>query len=819
MNAATEYVRVCPVCGAESAPEAAQCAGCGTLLLGVDLTLKQAAPAAPATPEPAPAAAQLRCPHDDCGAMNAPGSERCLYCDRPLTGAVTVPPTPTFADGAPAASLYRLPAALADKFRIVEMLPAGGAEAEIMLLAGITSGVKVIAKLYRPGMLPKSEVLERVSRAAFRHVVRLIAHGVSDGVGYEVMEYCPEGSLRRLMAEGLLPGDRVREIVRELAEALAALHELNVIHRDLKPENVLIRRREPLDLVLTDFGIASVNDATQRFTSLARSVKYGAPETLAGVLDAAADWWSLGMILVELLTGHHPYDGLSDAVITHQLVTGRVDLAAVDDPSWRTLCRGLLLRDPRRRWGAAETRRWLDGDASLAAPVEDAPPAGMHAAQPYRIEDAVCTTAPELALALATHWQAGRKDLMRGQLSAWIGQELRDHNLLRVVQDLLDVRDISDDLRLLRLIRHIAPDLPPVWRGESLALANLLAQAARAEQGSDDGAAADWLVSVFAQRVLRELPAAQCPAEAALAARWEAAHERCAGLWRETETALLAWRKEHSSRDGVADFDALVFGQPASLELPPAQKLQPPLLLALADADYARNLLAQLRAEAAPHLADAPWLDALLRDDARDGPDPAALAVAGFLLPHAESAAADHRQRRARVAQAEAEQAAALLQRANQALALLRGSCELGMFASAFERDAAASAAQALLDLTGEVRALGLPAEMPLLRTLQRAEPVALRIQERLDAWEHAARINALWRNRNLLQGTGGVIFFVFILAAEALPWRHIGWALLAPVLVVAWRLLGLREIRNAVGALAKALPIRVPAGMPPQNP
>lgn len=815
MNAATEYLRICPVCGAESAPDAAQCAGCGTLLLGVDLTLRQAAPAAPATPEPEAAAApQVRCPHEDCGAMNAPGSERCLYCDRPLTNAATVAPEPTFAG---AASLYRLPAALADKFRIVEVLPAGGAEAEIMLLAGLGTGVKVIAKLYRPGMLPKGEVLDRVGRAAFRHVVRLIAHGVSDGVGYEVMEYCPEGSLRGLMSEGPLPGDRVREIVRELAEALAALHELNVIHRDLKPENVLIRRREPLDLVLTDFGIASVNDATQRFTSLARSVKYGAPETLAGVLDAAADWWSLGMILVELLTGHHPYDGLSDAVITHQLVTGRVDLAAVSDPSWRTLCRGLLLRDPKRRWGAAETRRWLDGDASLAAPAEETPPAGAHAVQPYRIEDAVCTTAPELALALATHWQAGRKDLMRGQLSAWIGQELRDHNLLRVVQDLLDARDISDDLRLLRLIRHIAPDLPPVWRGESLAVANLLAQAARAEQG--DGAAADWLAAVFAQKVLRELPAAQCPAEAALAARWEAAHARCADLWRETETALLAWRKERTSRDGVADFDALVFGQPASLELPPPAKLLPPLLLALADADYANDLLANLRAAAAPHRADAPWLDALLRDDARDGPDPAALAVAGFLLPHAESAAADHRLRRERAAQAETAQAAALLQRANQMLALLRGGCELGLFASAFERGATASAAQALLDLAGEVRALGLPAETPLLRTLQRAEPIVLRIQERLDAWEHAARINALWRNRNLLQGAGGFVFFVFILAAEALPWRYVGWALLLPVLVVAWRLLGLREIRNAVRALAKALPIRVPAGMPPQNP
>jgi tRNA A-37 threonylcarbamoyl transferase component Bud32/ribosomal protein L40E len=805
MSATLEYVRVCPVCGAEAAADAAQCVQCGTLLLGVDLTLRQPPPepAPTVSPPAAPAVApQLRCPHADCGALNPPGSERCLYCDRPLTAEKVGPNT-----------LLRLPAALADKFRIVEVLPAGGAEAEIMLLAGINSGVKVIAKLYRPGMLPKSEVLERVSRAAFGHVVHLIAHGESEGVGYEVMEYCAHGSLRDLMRSGPLPRDRLRAILAEIAAALTALHELHVIHRDLKPENVLVRRLEPLDLVLTDFGIASVNDATQRFTSLARSIKYGAPETLSGVLDQAADWWSLGMIVVELLTGHHPFDGLSDAVITHQLVTGRVDLAAVEDPAWRTLCRGLLLRDPQRRWGAAETRRWLDGDASLVAPVKEAPHAGLHAARPYRIEDAVCTTADELAVALASHWPAGRKDLMRGQLSAWIGQELRDDNLLRVVQDLLDARDLSDDLRLLRLIRRIAPAMPPVWRGESLAVASLLAQAARAEQG--ENGAADWLLSVFVQQVLRELPAAQFPVEAALVARWEAAHARFLDLWREIETARTHWRKEQTNRDGVADFDALVFGQPADHEAPPPARLQPLLLLALADEAYAARLLERVRAEAAPHLADNPWLDALLQAGASDGPDPVRLVIAWLLLPHARTAAEDAQKRRARERQAETAQVAALLLRANQALAMLRDCCELGLFAGAFERGVTASAAQALLALTEEVRAQGLAPDAPLLRTLQRAEPVVLRIQERLDAWDHAARVNAIWRNPRIAQGFAyGLVAFVVL--TEMIPFKFLTIVPLALAAVVGWRFMGLAEIRGALRKLAKALPIRVPAGLPP---
>lgn len=808
MSASTEYVRICPVCGTAAAPADAQCGGCGTLLLGVDLTLKPGTPAtppviptAPATPVVTDGTESWRCPHADCGADNPPSSARCRYCDRAPTdaagGEIAVAPAPTF---------YRLPAALADKFRIVAVLPAGGAEAEIMLLAGIQSGVKVIAKLYRPGFKPKPEVLERIGQMAFRHVVHLIAYGVSEGIGYEVMEYCPAGSLRQLMAGGPLARDRLRRVVTELAAALAALHALNVIHRDLKPENILIRRDEPLDLVLTDFGIASVTDATQIFTGAARTVKYGAPETLTGVLDRAADYWSLGMILVELLTGHHPFDGLSDAVITHRLVTGSIDLEEIADTDWRGLCRALLLRDPRRRWGSAEIQRWLDGDASLSVPQEDRPPEQSAAARPYRIEEILCHGPEELAVALATHWQAGCKDLLRGQLSAWVGQELKDDNLLRFIHDLLEQRDLSDDLRLSRLIRHLAPALPPVWRGASLSVASLLATAARAEQG--EARAADWLVSVFAQKVLRELTPAQQPAETALAARWAAARERFERRWRETEDQRAHWLKAQTSHDGVADFDALVFGQPSAHATPPPARLHPPLLLALADEAYATALHARLAAAAAPWLAHNPWLEPLLRDE-----DTVAWVIASFLLPHAENTAAEVQKRQLRDATAETARLAALVAQANHALLALRESGSgLGLFADAFARGACGDACRTVLRLIEEARAAGTPEDTPLLGTLKRAEPIVLRIQERLDAWEHAARIHALWRNRNLWQGVAGALFFLFVLAAESLPQHALAWIALAPAGIVGWRLWGLADLRGAIRKLARLLPYRVPA-------
>jgi tRNA A-37 threonylcarbamoyl transferase component Bud32 len=798
-----DYIRLCPVCGSVSAPEDTQCGHCGTLLLGVDLTLKAVSANTATAPAPATApqpATTVNCPHADCGMSNPPDNATCLYCGRLLT--VAVPPAPTF---------YTLPTALAEKFRIVKVLPAGGAEAEIMILEGLTSQVNVVAKLYRPGIVPKTEVLERVNRAGFAHVVRLIAFGISDGIGYEVMEYCPAGSLRRLMTESKadpLPRDVLRQIVEEIAAALAALHAIDIIHRDLKPENVLVRRRVPLDLVLTDFGIASVNEATQRFTSLARSIKYGAPEALAGVLDQAADYWSLGLIVVELLTGHHPFDGLSDAVVTHQLVTRTINLTAIDDPQWRMLCRGLLLRDPQQRWGAADIRRWLAGDATLAEPQEATGTLPQHAARPYRIEDVVCQTPVALAAALALHWDAGRKDLMRGPLSAWVGQELQDDNLLRFIHDLIERRDISDDLRLLRLIRHLAPDMPAIWRGQSLAQPHLLAQATRAVAG--DGSAAEWLVSIFGQKVLRELPASHYPSEAALVARWETGYENFGARWRHAEHELAAARRTHSSRNGVVDFDAVVFGQPVDLAPPVPIKLLPALLLVLADEAQAHVLRARVHAAAVPWLADNPWLEILLADS-----DPLAWLVADALAPHARRIAEDVQQRLQHAAAAETAQQNSLVMQTNQSLARLRDACDLGWLAGALERAGCAAAAQSLLALLEEARREGLPDAAPLLRTLQRAEPVALRIQEQLDAWEHAARINAAWRNRNLMQGSVGLLFFVVFLAAEFLPPRLLFFVPLVLGLVISWRVWGIHTIRSQLRNLGKALPHRVPVAPP----
>lgn len=568
----------------------------------------------------------------------------------------------------------------------------------------------------------------------------------SFGLEAAVMEHRPAGSLRQLMDDGPLRRDELRLIVTEIAEALAARDGIDPVHRELKPEIILVRQREPLELELDEFGTASPATNTQDNDDMLRDTRYSAPETLSGVLDSAAVWWSLGIILVELLTGSHPFKDLTGTDITHRLATTGVDLSNVSDPDWRKLCRGLLLRDPRQRWGGDEVQRWLAGDITLLAPQDDFVAPGAHHLLPFRVEDTLCHTPEELAAALATHWDRGRKDLMSGQITTWAEEELEDPDLVHFLQNLLGLRDVKDDLRLLRLILYLAPTSQPAWRGHSLTLQGLSAQAARAVQG--DFPAIDWVVSIFAQKSLRELSPKQFPAEAALAARWEEQHAHCMQLWQETTHARTDLRSEQTSIQGISNFDALVYGEPIGLSKPSPFKLLPMLLLALTDANYGSDLCKQIRTRAADWLAHNPWLEHLLSSD-----EAAAWVMAYFLLPYARDEASSAQKRLQLEAHEEAARFVELVERTNDILVRLHNTCAtLGAFSGSVKLSHAADVCTQLLELVAAARAQGVPNDNPLMRTLRRAEPITLRIQDRLHTLAQATPFKALFGSIKLRQ-------------------------------------------------------------------
>lgn len=802
MSEAQQYVRICPVCGSEHPPEVAYCQ-CGVLLSGVDLSLKadlppppepttaspalalpdippaEAAQAAPATP------ATQRCPHADCGMDNPPKIDDCLYCGRPLAAMPATKLTPQ-------AHLYNLPAALREKFRIERVLPAGGAEAEIMIVAGLETGARAVVKLYRPGIQPKSGVLERVGKVAFAHVVRLIAHGVSEGVAWELMEYCQGGSLRNLMQPGPMDEALARQVLKELAGALQALHAQQVIHRDLKPENVLIRRREPLDLVLTDFGIASLREQTQVFTSVARSTLYAAPEALSGVLEPATDYWSLGMILLEALTGRHPYAGLSEPVIAHRLTTSAVPVE-LTLPAWRKLLRGLLQRDPQRRWGAAELARWLAEDASLPEPLAE----GARASRAYRIGEDEATSAAELAVLLARHWREARKDVARGHVTRWIDEQLGEQNLTRTVHDLMDERGLSDDLRLFRLLRLLAPDIPPIWQDAGLSRKNLLARAQAASQ--NDLTAGRWLASLYDEKVLRQLPDL-----ADLQDSWQQALADFDTLWQRALSLRDAWCSQRRAQGGgLVDFDALVFGHVRGMEKPARERLLAILLLAVALPESRSTLIGQAQTQLAALLDEQPWLEKLFAEAEKA---PQAVLVVAEAAAQALAQEKQHAVKVDPVAPPPADQQLAV--RAAEVLARLHFAVEANLFGFPDAQSMRAAIAD-FQQISIEARQQDFAAQDGethggAWRNIARAEPIVWRLQEKLSQWESIQRLNMVATNRHVLNTIVTIAFIALIFAPPFLPW------LLAGMMGVGlWRFWLMRSLHHELRKLVDGLPVR----------
>jgi eukaryotic-like serine/threonine-protein kinase len=179
----------------------------------------------------------------------------------------------------------------------------------------------------------------REARAAARirseHVARVIdIDTTADGVTFLVMELLVGQDLHEVVRRrGALPVADAIDYVLQACEALAEAHALGIVHRDLKPGNLFLTRRldgSPL-VKLLDFGIAKA-PATQEWSEGSLTVTRGtlgsplymSPEQLRDTssVDHRTDIWALGIILFELMTGHHPFEAGSQAALGAQIATG-----------------------------------------------------------------------------------------------------------------------------------------------------------------------------------------------------------------------------------------------------------------------------------------------------------------------------------------------------------------------------------------------------------------------------------------------------------------------------------------------------------------
>jgi len=173
---------------------------------------------------------------------------------------------------------------------------------------------------------------------------------------YMVMDFVNGGELfYHLKNDNKFDEVRVRLYAAEITLALAHLHELGIVYRDLKPENILI------DYVghirITDFGLSKEMPKNGGTSTFCGTPEYLAPEVLKGKEHGTAvDWWSLGTLIYEMLTGLPPFYNPNHAQMYQKILTGDIKYPPEISPDARSLLTGLLQQDPAKRFTAKEVK-------------------------------------------------------------------------------------------------------------------------------------------------------------------------------------------------------------------------------------------------------------------------------------------------------------------------------------------------------------------------------------------------------------------------------------------------------------------------------
>lgn len=218
--------------------------------------------------------------------------------------------------------------------KVLRLIGEGGMS-RVYLASREGDDVPLVVKILRSEVTGDKKAMERfieeynlVVRIQSRHVAQIHGHGISGEYAYLVMEFFDGGDLNKRLDGKPLPPEETLQIFRELMFALGDIHEQGILHRDLKPQNLMFRADG--SLAILDFGIAKHVDAIDRtgHGEVLGTPRYMSPEQVRGsALDLRTDIYSAGVLLYQMLSGAHLFDGETAVeVALHHMNTQPPDL-------------------------------------------------------------------------------------------------------------------------------------------------------------------------------------------------------------------------------------------------------------------------------------------------------------------------------------------------------------------------------------------------------------------------------------------------------------------------------------------------------------
>ncbi|XP_050809208.1 ribosomal protein S6 kinase alpha-5 isoform X4 [Gopherus flavomarginatus] len=257
-----------------------------------------------------------------------------------------------------------------ENFELLKVLGTG-AYGKVFLVRKISGHDN--GKLYAMKVLKKATIIQKAKTAEHTRTERQVLEHIrqspflvtlhyafqTDTRLHLILDYINGGELfTHLSQRERFTENEVQIYIGEIVLALEHLHKLGIIYRDIKLENILLDSNG--HVVLTDFGLSKefLTDENERAYSFCGTIEYMAPDIVRGGdtgHDKAVDWWSLGVLMYELLTGASPFtvDGEknSQAEISRRILKSEPPYPQEMSALAKDVIQRLLMKDPKKRLG------------------------------------------------------------------------------------------------------------------------------------------------------------------------------------------------------------------------------------------------------------------------------------------------------------------------------------------------------------------------------------------------------------------------------------------------------------------------------------
>ncbi|KAH8741613.1 calmodulin-domain protein kinase 2 [Cryptosporidium ryanae] len=237
---------------------------------------------------------------------------------------------------------------------------------------GIKRAAKKIPKYFVEDVERFRQEIEIMKSLDHPNIIRLYETFEDNTDIYLVMELCTGGELfERVVRQRVFRESDAARIMKDVFNAIAYCHRLNVAHRDLKPENFLFLTSDPdSPLKLIDFGLAARFEPGRMMRTKVGTPYYVSPQVLEGLYGPECDEWSAGVMMYVLLCGYPPFSAPTDSEVMIKIKEGTFTFPEKDwinvSPQAESLIRKLLTRSPKQRIKSTEAleHEWFEKQLS-----------------------------------------------------------------------------------------------------------------------------------------------------------------------------------------------------------------------------------------------------------------------------------------------------------------------------------------------------------------------------------------------------------------------------------------------------------------------